>query len=130
MAKFNDFLTTITLYRPSFILIAETFLNKNIPDSLINLPNYTLYRCDRTERMGGGVCIYIMNDIATSYNVSIDPFTCTSHEIIIMDISNRITLICLYRPPSRTLLPDDIKLFDKLIELSYSKRNLLIVGDL
>lgn len=129
MAKFNDFVTTVKLHRPSFILIAETFLNNNIPDSLVNLPNYTLYRRDRLDRVGGGVCIYVMNDIAASYNVSIDPFTIASQEIIIMDVSDALTLVCLYRPPSRTLLPDDIQVFDKLIELSNSRKNLIIVGD-
>jgi hypothetical protein len=36
------------------ILITETFLSNSIPDSLVNLDGYTLYRTDRSDGRAGG----------------------------------------------------------------------------
>ena len=49
--------------------ISETWLNSSVPNSMINIPNYDLYRHDRTsdsgKRTGGGVCFYTH----TRYNI-------------------------------------------------------------
>ena len=41
------------------ITLSETWLNKDIDDSEIELPGYSIIRRDRSERTGGGVIIYI-----------------------------------------------------------------------
>lgn len=43
------------------ICISETWLNSEIPDSMVSLSGYTLYRCDRTGRRGGGVAFFLLN---------------------------------------------------------------------
>ena len=50
----HDLCTSSTL----FICICETVLFDGINDSEIHLPNFTVIRCDRISREGGGVCIY------------------------------------------------------------------------
>ena len=41
------------------VCLTETWLTTDIPNCLCNLPNFTLFRRDRTERLGGGVCCYV-----------------------------------------------------------------------
>lgn len=43
------------------LCISETWLTPNIPDVLLNIYNFDIYRCDYGR--GGGVCIYIRNDL-------------------------------------------------------------------
>jgi hypothetical protein len=60
MAKIDDLILFVQLHKPAFLLITETFLSNSIPDSLVNLDGYTLYRTDRSDgRAGGGSSIYI-----------------------------------------------------------------------
>ena len=39
------------------ICITETWLSPEIPDSSISIPGYNLFRRDRIEAPGGGVCV-------------------------------------------------------------------------
>jgi hypothetical protein len=60
MAKIDDLIPFVQLHKPAFLLRTETFLSNSIPDSLVNLDGYTLYRTDRSDgRAGGGSSIYI-----------------------------------------------------------------------
>ena len=43
----------------SAICFTETWLNNNIPDAAVTPPGYSIYRCDRTAKTGGGVCFLI-----------------------------------------------------------------------
>ena len=44
-----------------FICLCETFLMDSINDSEIQIPGFSIVRCDRLLREGGGVCIYVRN---------------------------------------------------------------------
>ena len=48
------------------ITLSETWLNKDIDDSEIELPGYSIIRRDRSERTGGGVIIYIREGLVFS----------------------------------------------------------------
>ena len=45
------------------VCITETFLCSSIPDAALYLTNFTVFRNDRTSSTGGGVCIFINNNI-------------------------------------------------------------------
>lgn len=47
----------------SLALVAETWFTSKHDSSSLCIPNYTLFRRDRVKRKGGGVCIYVHNDI-------------------------------------------------------------------
>lgn len=47
----------------SLALVAETWFTAKHDSSSLCIPNYTLFRRDRVKRKGGGVCIYVHNDI-------------------------------------------------------------------
>ena len=43
----------------AFLCFCETFLHNGIRDIEIQIPEFSITRCDRLSRVGGGVCIYI-----------------------------------------------------------------------
>ena len=46
------------------VLITETWLNSNIRDSLLDPERkYHIFRCDRSDRRGGGVCILVNHEL-------------------------------------------------------------------
>ena len=46
------------------LCVSETWLNENTPDAYINIPGYTIFRCDNGR--GAGVCIYVCNSLTSS----------------------------------------------------------------
>ena len=83
--------------------ITETWLNSSIPDNLItDCYNYSVYRKDRDDRPGGGVCILVNNNILHSIPVAI-PTQYSHIEICAVDVLNlqsKCRIIVVYRPPS------------------------------
>ena len=63
VSKVDELATVALVNDVDMICITETWLSSSIPDSLISLPNFVLFRNDRTFSSGGGVCIYINNYI-------------------------------------------------------------------
>ena len=47
----------------------DSWLDKNIPDNILNMPNFDLFRCDRVGRLGDGVCVGV-NSTLKMYDVS------------------------------------------------------------
>ena len=43
--------------------ITETWLNDNIDDAAVHIPNYSVARRDRVSRTGGGVCAFVKSYI-------------------------------------------------------------------
>ena len=46
--------------------IVETWAHPNINDSELDLPGYTMYRGDRTSGRGGGVILYVREELASA----------------------------------------------------------------
>ena len=42
-----------------FIALCETYLTNDILDAEVDIPGFSIVRCDRLDRIGGGVCIYV-----------------------------------------------------------------------
>ena len=100
--KLND-LHTLMMEPIDLICITETWLRSDIPDSLIiDGLNYSIFRCDRVGKIGGGVCILTYNDKIAASRVKIaDKYS--DCEIVAVDIINsdvRFRVINCYRPPS------------------------------
>ena len=89
-----DLCTSSTL----FICICETFLFDGINDSEIHLPDFTIIRCDRISREGGGVCIYLRNSILFKICLQFSNTVC---ELLIVRLQTpALIIILVYRPPS------------------------------
>lgn len=83
------------------LFITETWLHCNILDSIIGIPGYSLLRCDRKGRRGGGVCIYISNQY--SYHLQEIALLPDDIEAISLICSNTIYTL-LYIPPHTSAL--------------------------
>lgn len=130
MAKFNDFVAIVQHYNPHIVLLSETWLHKEIPDELVNVQGYTLFRSDRTTSRGGGVCVYIRNCKTDVFCVQVYPTHCQNIDTIAVDISCNdflLTVMCVYRPP-HTPLEDGNMLCEQIAALS-SRKNFILAGD-
>ena len=113
------------------MLITETYLSSKIPDSLISIRNYSIYRCDRLNQTGGGCCIYINNTAFKEFkitNISFDCPGCESLALYFRSPTFDFCLVCVYQPPNTNPESDTI-LFDSINALSQEYNNLIIFGD-
>jgi hypothetical protein len=46
-------------------IITESWFTEQHTDCFVNIPGYVLYRKDRHKKKGGGVAIYVRNDISS-----------------------------------------------------------------
>lgn len=94
--------------RPAIIAVTETWLTGDIVDDHLLIShsnlNYKIYRRDRPERTGGGVLLYIRDDIKSW---RLDDLESNNHEVLwvalrptILPRPFGITVICvIYCPP-------------------------------
>ncbi len=105
--KSHEVQELITSHSLSVLAISETWLDETDNDSLLNINGYHLFRRDRSLRRGGGVCIYVREDLNASLDTrySKNP----AIEIIWIKISSQIhknrhckdiLIGCIYRPPA------------------------------
>lgn len=130
MSKISELSCCVNQLSPTFILISETWLKTDIPDSICNITGYTLYRSDGAINIGhDGVCIYMKTDLFDEFTVSHFQINTPEIDNIFLDLKSphfSITIGCIYRPrPS----PSDDILLTRLADMAASRRNLIIVGD-
>ena len=70
---------------PDIIGISESWGTEAISSSEINFVNYTLFRKDRIKKRGGGVLLYIKNNIRAVHR---EEFVNENCEVIFCDIYN------------------------------------------
>ena len=84
-------------------VVSETYLSTEIPDVVVNIPNYTLFRRDRgwddlDKRKKGGVAFYVRNNLKV-----LDNYRSSLYELMSLTLvlpSDHHMLICgLYNPP-------------------------------
>ena len=85
-----------------FIVVTETWLTEQILDAEISIPNYNLYRSDRTNgRSHGGSCIYVRSTLTSQMLLCHSNGTCDS---LVVKVKNYESIvICMYRPPDANL---------------------------
>ena len=57
---------------PNLICITESLANANIGDGEINMNGYTVFRRDRKNRVGGGVLLYVKNNIKAIHRTDLE----------------------------------------------------------
>jgi len=121
------------------VFISETWLKPALPDCCIaNLEYWSIWRCDRVNRPGGGVCILTRNATVVASSVSvpcidrpIDVQICT----IDMHLKNcNVRLINVYRPPANDSCVTAVIAMKKLIrcltDLCDCNLPIVLAGDL
>lgn len=134
LSKLSEFYAEVSRLNPTFILVSETWLHNDIPDSLINIQNYVLHRHDRQNRRGGGVLIYAKEHIdnfkITVSTIQITPLPSETDALILdVAVSNfKFCLQCIYRPPENSIEQTQ-ELIDYLVKAGANCSNMVIFGD-
>ena len=98
-AEFEVFLFR-TKCKWSIICVSETWLYKELEDKR-HIHGYTSYFDSRTDATGGGVAIYVDNDVVKKTQQLPKLFNCTQSLLIECHLKNVSILICqVYKPPN------------------------------
>ena len=139
--KFDMFKQQMTNANIDMISLSETWLKKELPSKVINIPNYNLIRLDRNWeengeiKKGGGLCMYIKNGInfsdTTLSDLNLSTIDIEIHWVTIkLPKLREIVIGNVYRPPQGNLKP-----FFKHINLcldnlkSKDNRDIFMMGD-
>ena len=99
--KFEDMYSILCIRdKTDIIAVTETWLDKNITDQAIGLPDYQTFRKDR-DRNGGGVALYVSHSIPARQITDFDGFNL---ELVAVEtkLNNKtVIVLCCYRPPSK-----------------------------
>ena len=108
------------------IAISETWLDSSVTDAEININGYTVIRADR-NREGGGVCMYIKNNLA--FNCRLDLLE-ENVEALWIDLllpkTKPIVVGVCYRPPKDSGFLDRLELIMSRIR---SDCEVMVLGD-
>lgn len=107
MPKMDELRSIASRDQPTIILICETWLHEQITDALITIDNYRVFRLDRQDKKGGGICIYIRNKLKNlNIHASIlEHKVVTPTESLWLNINIetiRFVIACIYRPKYTT----------------------------
>ena len=72
--------------KPAIFIINETWLNCTVNDSELEVNEYVFFRKDRPNGRGGGLLIYVRNDIYCTRNIDLEINNLVHNEIIVLDI--------------------------------------------
>ena len=83
--------------KPYFLGFSETHLRNDIKEAEFNIPGYSHEISNRTNREGGGVILYINNELTYKKLASISDEMCSMVGVHIYEIN--LIVFVVYRPP-------------------------------
>ena len=112
--------------------LTETHITQE-PKKLFEIPGYTFVSRSRRTGKGGGVGMYISNDIRYDRRLDLenDKIECIWIEVLCKSSKNFL-VCCMYRPPSGSrYLPDDLndQLHDMLSLATRDDKEIIMLGD-
>ena len=120
-----DICDAITIF-----LFFEIFLHDGTGNYEIQIPKFSINRCDHLFRVGGSVCIYLRKYVNFTTCVNYSNSVC---ELLILKLhSPTLIVILMYRPPSCTINEfEDImtKVNQFIFSLCSPLPNSIILGD-
>ena len=125
----STFLTTLKNFRFSVIGVTETWLHSNSPP-IFSLDNYNMIRADLAAGRGGGVAIYLNNQLTFRKRPDLH-FEGTKDIFIeiINDSDKNIIVGVIYRPPNNHIDTFLDKLDDFLNKVSQENKQIYLMGD-
>lgn len=109
--------------------VSETWLTKNTPKSRYILNNFNIFRSDRLNKRGGGLCLYVRKHY-TCKKILL-PKSNDLAEMLWVEVSTKkakIAVGVLYKPPK---IPHACfeKVFDSLLHIYTKYQNTILLGD-
>lgn len=125
--KIDEFRLIFESSNMDVICVSETWLNESIPNGLISLHGYKVFRSDRLVGGGGGVAIYVKDNITCKVCSKTEQFDIIEHIFVEVSSFGRKMLVgCVYRPNSSIAFSNFIMRTEALI-MPYN--DILIAGD-
>ena len=129
--KFEDLETLAATDLYHIIGVTESWLDTSNRDFLaeFNLPGYSIFSCERENRMGGGVILYVHNSLQPSLVKTDEVPNVNTLFVEVRSECGKTRLIIglVYRPPGQPL-ENDNKLYDLMLETS-NRCETVIMGD-
>ena len=125
---FNEVVYDVTNKEYDIVAVYETFLKPRMPSASFHIEGYNLIRDDRLDREGGGVAIYLKNNL--SYNILHTSSSDNSSEFLIIQVNllnEKLLFGVIYRPP-KSPYPADF--FNTISNFLPSFKHVIITGDL
>ena len=85
--------------------VTETHLIKSIKDTEIKIDGYEIVRSDRKQGSGGGVCVFIRNDLSLLRRKDLENDKVENIWIEIFPQKSKSILICFIPTPRYVILP-------------------------
>ena len=102
--KWDQFKASLVFHNhPHIVFVTETWFSE-ASNSLMKLDKYTLFSRERKDRSGGGVAIYVRNDLnATEASTKALTRNDAEHVWCVIKLKHESILVgCIYRPPQTT----------------------------
>ena len=112
-----------------FMCLTETWLKSYISDAQVKLPNYNVFRSDRSKRKEGGVMMYIHEAFQISNVQRYDDDSCEAVMCCIDTLKTAV--ICVYRPPDAPVasFKKMMKFVDEFVNNVDSQYDVVHTGD-
>ena len=115
--------------RSDIVLMCETWLNSST-EKLVDIPGYKLINKNRIDRIGGGVCILIKQDLRSRKrdDLCVETQLLEHHVVEVKTDTKNILFVAGYRPPNsnvKTLLKEYNNL---LVSLRKCRHHELVIG--
>lgn len=114
---------------PAILALSESRLIPDIEDGEINVPGYSVVRCDAQNRNTGGVILYVRSDI--KYEILLIKkiiHNCWCIAIKVRDNMYKEIVILIYHSPSASD-GDFIRFLEDIVKLFVTKGECMIMGD-
>lgn len=124
--KIDEFRLTFENSGVDILCVSETWLADSIPDSLVLLRGYRVYRADR-KTLGGGAAIFVRNGIKCKLLSKSSESEKSQYLLVEINANDKKLLICcVYRPYSNISL-ENVNVALETIAAEYN--DVIVVGD-
>ena len=113
--------------------ISESWLDSSVTDLEIEIPGYNIFRVDREQQRGGGVCAYVKQCLKTEVLREISGISTNGlHQLWMKQLRNfKSFIVCTtYRPPSSPVVCLEEDLGPSLISTMLLSKPIYILGDI
>ena len=119
---------------PDCIAVTETWLTSSTPDDFLAISGFSLFRCDRSGRSGGGVCIYMRDDFKPYMTTQMSLGDSPVESLSIALHQPNVIILCLYIPPNlcssyHKAIADSLILHIDNLLITYPEAKFIICGD-
>lgn len=129
--QFNLFSDLIINNNLDIMCVSESWLNQEILNEVVAIPDFHLFRKDREGR-GGGVCVFTRSFLQVQ-QVMLDFVSPEGVEYLFLNVNlhrNRLLICVIYRVPSSNLTLFVQHMDDLLSFISPQYENIIFLGDI